>query len=60
MQRLPVLILLAACAAHAAAKEPAPPSAKGVAVHEWGVFRVSEDADFANGQATGHTEVFGA
>ncbi len=60
MQRLPVLILLAACAGPIAAKEPAPSSAKGVVVHEWGVFRVSEDADFANGQAIGRTEVFGA
>ena len=24
------------------------PIAKGLVVHEWGVFRVNEDADFAN------------
>jgi hypothetical protein len=48
MQRLAVLILCIASTGSACAKDPAPPAANGLAVHEWGVFLVSEDADFAN------------
>jgi hypothetical protein len=48
MQRLAVLILWIASAGTVCAKEPAPPAANGLAVHEWGVFLVSQDADFAN------------
>jgi hypothetical protein len=48
MQRLAVLILCIASAGSAGAKEPAPQAANGLAVHEWGVFQVSEDSDFAN------------
>jgi hypothetical protein len=33
----------------ASAAEPNPPR-KGLAVHEWGVFRVSQDGDFANAE----------
>ena len=33
----------------AGAAPAADPAGKGLAVHEWGVFRVSEDVDFANG-----------
>src|SRR5215207_5511951 len=40
------LLLLAAVPACAGG--PTGPPAKGLAVHEWGVFRVSEDEEFAN------------
>jgi hypothetical protein len=45
MIRLASLIALTAVTATAAAQQPA---IKGLAVHEWGVFEVSEDAEFAN------------
>jgi hypothetical protein len=44
MKCIAALILIAATSVATAADPPA----KGLAVHEWGVFRVSEDADFAN------------
>jgi hypothetical protein len=47
MKFLAVSILFAVSVGVAAAKNPQPASAR-VAVHEWGVFRVSEDVDFAN------------
>jgi hypothetical protein len=47
MTRLAILIACIATLGKAAAQQPAP-AVKGLAVHEWGVFEVSEDADFAN------------
>src|SRR5580692_10734711 len=47
MQRLTIVMFLIACAETNRA-EAAAPAANGLAVHEWGVFRVNEDADFAN------------
>ncbi len=47
MRRLAILMCCIACAGTTTAKEAAP-AANGLAVHEWGVFRVNEDADFAN------------
>jgi hypothetical protein len=40
------LLFLAVVAAHG--KDPARPPVNGLTVHEWGVFRVNEDVDFAN------------
>ena len=45
---LPLLIAFTLASTGISAAEPAPSTGKGLAVHEWGVFRVSEDADFAN------------
>ncbi len=46
MSRLGLLVLASIFAGPAHAADPAP--VKGLAVHEWGVFRVNEDVDFAN------------
>jgi len=47
MKRLLIATLLAAFASSALAQGPAPVK-KGLTVHEWGIFRVHEDVDFAN------------
>lgn len=47
MKLIAALVLIAALAGTAAAQQPMP-ALKGLAVHEWGVFEVSEDAEFAN------------
>ncbi len=48
MKQTIALIALVTLVGTIAAGEPNTPAAKGLAVHEWGVFRVSEDSDFAN------------
>lgn len=42
------LLLLGISASEVKDLEPVPANAKGLSVHEWGVFRVNEDVDFAN------------
>jgi hypothetical protein len=48
MKKLTILLFFAATSANAVGTEPAPQIGKGLKVHEWGVFRVNDDADFAN------------
>lgn len=48
MQRLAALIICISSVGTTWGEEAAPTAGNGLAVHEWGVFRVSEDVDFAN------------
>lgn len=48
MKPFSILLVWALFTSALAAHEPTSPSAKGLRVHEWGVFRVHDDAEFAN------------